>query len=669
MRKNSGKELDAEEEGEIAEDCGSTLPQQKAASSSEKIAFNSKLKHPASASAALLSRTLLARRNSPNDEQDDKRRASSRGPRERKHQSSRGRSPPSSKTRPTLAANSAVESVNVIPNIDDNFRLSFERDEDEEAERLLEERRRRRREIMMMYKNQTDTKDSTITDSGREYSEDTTSQGKQSSGVAQSFALEKTGDTSSNVADGNVGSKVDFQKHTAMDPDADVSAADYNPNADSNADDMRHRILAKAVPGNDAEESNNMSSNDNAQQSSTKLENHQDESDDDFDMFADDNNTGFGKVTTEKAIASGAVKAGVGTAPISAPAMADSSDDSEGYYRIIVGELLDDRYLVQAFLGQGVFSSVVKALDTKNNNATVAIKIIRQNELMHKAGLKEQRILERIAAADPNDKMHVVRLLGSFMHRGHLCLCFELMSLNLREVVRKYGRDSGLNLQAVRVYAMHLFLALDLLRRCGILHGDLKPDNCFVSEQRNNVKLGDLGSACDASENEITPYLVSRFYRAPEIILGIPYDCAIDMWSLGATLFELFTGKILFPGRNNNHMLRLVMEARGHFSNRMIRRGQFWQQHFEDNGGSAIEFVSRSTDKLTGEEVEQRMAFTKPTNEIKARILQATPAGSSPEEIQLSLQFANLLSRCLELSPEKRITPIDALRHAFFAQR
>ncbi|KAJ1786440.1 hypothetical protein LPJ59_005932, partial [Coemansia sp. RSA 2399] len=52
-----------------------------------------------------------------------------------------------------------------------------------------------------------------------------------------------------------------------------------------------------------------------------------------------------------------------------------------------------------------------------------------------------------------------------------------------------------------------------------------------------------------------------------------------------------------------------------------------------------------------------------------SRILQATPAGSSPEDIQQALQFANLLDRCLELSPEKRITPIEALRHAFFSQK
>lgn len=89
--------------------------------------------------------------------------------------------------------------------------------------------------------------------------------------------------------------------------------------------------------------------------------------------------------------------------------------------------------------------------------------------------------------------------------------------MNLREVLKKFGKDVGLNIKAVRVYAQQLFLALSLLRKCNILHSDIKPDNILVTESKSTLKLCDLGSASDASENDITPYLVSRFYRAPEI--------------------------------------------------------------------------------------------------------------------------------------------------------
>lgn len=129
----------------------------------------------------------------------------------------------------------------------------------------------------------------------------------------------------------------------------------------------------------------------------------------------------------------------------------------------------------------------------------------------------------------------------------------------------------------------------------------------------------DLGSASDASENDITPYLVSRFYRAPEIsrlnfynyyfyysnstysqklvyiVIGLPYDYALDMWSVGCTLYELYTGKILFPGRSNNQMLKLMMELKGKFSNKMLRKGQFANQHFDDD----LNFLCHETDKIS----------------------------------------------------------------------
>lgn len=86
--------------------------------------------------------------------------------------------------------------------------------------------------------------------------------------------------------------------------------------------------------------------------------------------------------------------------------------------------------------------------------------------------------------------------------------------------MKKYGNNKGINLKAVRVYAQQLFLALSLLRKCNILHADIKPDNMLVNESKTVLKLADLGSASDASENDITPYLVSRFYRAPEISMS-----------------------------------------------------------------------------------------------------------------------------------------------------
>ena len=61
------------------------------------------------------------------------------------------------------------------------------------------------------------------------------------------------------------------------------------------------------------------------------------------------------------------------------------------------------------------------------------------------------------------------------------CSLFSCCSMNLREVLKRYGRNVGLHLKAVRSYCQQLLLALKLMRRCGVLHADIKPDNMLVS--------------------------------------------------------------------------------------------------------------------------------------------------------------------------------------------
>ena len=80
------------------------------------------------------------------------------------------------------------------------------------------------------------------------------------------------------------------------------------------------------------------------------------------------------------------------------------------------------------------------------------------------------------------------------------------------------------------------------------------------------------------------------------IVLGMPYDYAIDMWSVGCTLYELYTGKILFTGRTNNQMLRSIMECRGKFSHKILRKAEFAGLHFDD----LLNFRSVEKDKLSG---------------------------------------------------------------------
>lgn len=127
----------------------------------------------------------------------------------------------------------------------------------------------------------------------------------------------------------------------------------------------------------------------------------------------------------------------------------------------------------------------------------------------------------------------------------------------------------------------------------------------LLDEKQTTIKLCDFGSAfnVDEGKQDPTPYLVSRFYRAPEIVLGLAYDKAVDMWSVGCCLFEMFTGKVMFPGSTNNEMLKYFMELKGKIPNKLIKKhrqayiDQFQMDpHFtEDN-----KFCSRESDRVTG---------------------------------------------------------------------
>lgn len=343
-------------------------------------------------------------------------------------------------------------------------------------------------------------------------------------------------------------------------------------------------------------------------------------------------------------------------------------DDLDGYYKIRIGEIMDGRYQVQSTLGKGMFSGVARAVDISTKKL-VAVKMMRNNDALRKGGFTEIAILQKLNEADPDNRKHIVKFERYFEHKAHLCLAFENLSYNLREVLKKFGNNVGINLSATRTYAHQMFVALAHMRRCSIVHADLKPDNILTDEKCTILKICDLGTAIDKSDaatahNEITPYLVSRFYRAPEIMLGMPHDYAIDMWSIGCTLYEMYTGKILFTGSSNNQMLKAIIEVRGKFSAKLYRRGELAPLHFDEMGN----FISVEQDKVLGKTTVKTLAVVKPTRDLRTRLITAS-SGLSEMGMRDLNHFIDLLERCLALNPDKRITPVEALKHPFFSSK
>lgn len=392
-------------------------------------------------------------------------------------------------------------------------------------------------------------------------------------------------------------------------------------------------------------------------------------------------------------------------------------------------------------VGKGVFSTVLKcSLLSKQSNdpnqqkegntneldqtpVIVAMKLIRSNEVMTKAAEKEVRILRMLrskssGSRDSNNHF-IVRMLELedfeqsetnnsnqeehsviknrnnrdnvffkqrpiLEYRNHTILLFDYMPNNLRQVLSKFGKNVGINLSSVKSYAKQLLLALKHLSLHGIIHADIKLDNILVTSNWTTIKLCDFGSALLESDEEFinhipTPYLVSRFYRAPEIILGLPYNKMIDLWSVAVSLAELFTGNVFFSGRTNNDMIKRFMEAIGPLSNKMIRRhiAAFTKMglkpHFElhAGGGGNFDFRQQDFDKVTGKPIiriqsaSQDHNVTVPSKQISQVMLQSRSGSDNRGDV---LKLSDFLQKCLTLDPAKRISIDDALKHDLFGK-
>eukprot|EP00831_Metopus_contortus_P065453 TRINITY_DN58477_c0_g1_i1.p1 TRINITY_DN58477_c0_g1~~TRINITY_DN58477_c0_g1_i1.p1 ORF type:complete len:283 (+),score=39.18 TRINITY_DN58477_c0_g1_i1:395-1243(+) len=168
-----------------------------------------------------------------------------------------------------------------------------------------------------------------------------------------------------------------------------------------------------------------------------------------------------------------------------------------------------------------------------------------------------------------------------------------------------------------------------------IIHCDLKPENILVKlESKQEVKLIDFGSSCFYNKKVYT-YIQSRFYRAPEIMLAIPYSCAIDMWSLGCILAELYTGLPLFPGESEPEQMALIIELLGKPPAELLSQAKR-RDVFFDSGG--------------------RLLRQPPPRKSRRSRLEDVVRCEDRD-------FIDFIKKCLTLDPQLRMKPSEALSH------
>lgn len=237
-------------------------------------------------------------------------------------------------------------------------------------------------------------------------------------------------------------------------------------------------------------------------------------------------------------------------------------DDIHTQYAIVPGDHIRYQYEILEVLGAGSFAQVIKCWDHKSQKE-VAIKIIKSHKKFTKPSETEVKVLSYLKKeAEKRSSFNFVNILACFQFRKHLCLVFELLSFTLYDLL-KANSFKGFSSGLIRRFCIQLLQALSILKQSKIIHCDLKPENvALINPYESAIKLIDFGSSCFENE-KIYYYIQSRIYRAPEVILGVPYTCAIDMWSLGCILVELSIGTPLFISENEEDQLNAIMEVLG----------------------------------------------------------------------------------------------------------
>ncbi|KAI8869155.1 kinase-like protein [Ramicandelaber brevisporus] len=314
-------------------------------------------------------------------------------------------------------------------------------------------------------------------------------------------------------------------------------------------------------------------------------------------------------------------------------------DDKEGDYLITMRDHLHYRYEMIESLGKGSFGQVMRAIDHASGKH-VAIKVIKNRTRFHEQALVEVKLLECVTRWDRDGSHSLVQMYDHFYFRRHLCIVFELLSLNLYEYL-KANNFVGCTESHLREFGRQMLRALCLLKHHRVIHCDLKPENILLKDgsgRSTDIKVIDFGSSCFENERVYT-YIQSRFYRSPEVILGGKYGTPIDMWSFGCILAELLVGYPLFPGENEQEQLWCILEIKGVPPESMLKDCSRRSEFFDSQGNPR---------PYTSKKGKRRKLATKALSQmVKTR----------------DDRLLNFLARCLEWEPEKRMTPVEAANH------
>uniref|UniRef100_A0A8C3Y8R9 non-specific serine/threonine protein kinase n=1 Tax=Catharus ustulatus TaxID=91951 RepID=A0A8C3Y8R9_CATUS len=352
-----------------------------------------------------------------------------------------------------------------------------------------------------------------------------------------------------------------------------------------------------------------------------------------------------------------------------------SSSSGEGDYQLVQHEILcsmTNSYEVLEFLGRGTFGQVAKCWK-RSTKEIVAIKILKNHPSYARQGQIEVSILSRLSSENA-DEYNFVRSYECFQHKNHTCLVFEMLEQNLYDFL-KQNKFSPLPLKYIRPILQQVATALMKLKSLGLIHADLKPENIMLvdpARQPYRVKVIDFGSASHVSKAVCSTYLQSRYYsRAPEIILGLPFCEAIDMWSLGCVIAELFLGWPLYPGASEYDQIRYISQTQGLPAEYLLSAGTKTSRFFNRDPNLGYPLWRLKTPEEheleTGIKSKEARKYIFNCLDDMAQVNMSTDLEGTDMLAEKAdrREYIDLLKKMLTIDADKRITPLKTLNHSF----
>lgn len=227
--------------------------------------------------------------------------------------------------------------------------------------------------------------------------------------------------------------------------------------------------------------------------------------------------------------------------------------------------VVENRYSLIAVLGRGSYGTVCSARDEVIDR-NVAIKrvtrllddLIDGRRVLRE--IKLLRILKEHKCRNALPLLRIQRPIGSIDNFSEVYIITELMSGDLYNRIK---RRSPIRVERI---ATQLLQCIADMHELTIIHRDIKPANVLLS-QGGDAWVCDFGLAragttkCSGKDLRLTDFVVTRWYRAPELLLMLPYCSSVDVWSAGCVLAECFMGRPLFPGRDYIMQLQLILST------------------------------------------------------------------------------------------------------------